>query len=159
MDFLSRRAPRCTLVNVETQERFECLLNPEGLTERISVQYRKHVIPGLGHQPLQYESTGNRQVPSLEFVLDQRLAPTDRGADSLLRFRSFLLALTQPVTPQIPSAPPRVLVIWPQVLTLEGVLSDVEFRYQALTEDGSVLAYVATCSFEEVLELRGAGVA
>jgi hypothetical protein len=157
MDFLSRRAPRCTLVNVATQERFECLLNPEGFSERVSVQYRRHVIPGLGHQPMQYESTTNRQVPSLEFVLDQRLSPSDGGADRLLSFRSFLLALTRPEAAQTPSAPPRVLVIWPQVLTLEGVLADVEFRYHALSEDGSVLAYVATCTFEEVLELRRPG--
>jgi hypothetical protein len=158
MEFLSARAPRCTLVNVETQERFECLLNPEGLAEKITVNYRRHVVPGLGYQPLQYESTSNRQVPSLEFVLDQRFSPSDEGAAHILRFRTFLLAFTKPVVPEIPSAPPRVLVVWPHVLTLEGVLSDVEFRYQALTADGSVLAYVATCTFEEVLELRGAGV-
>jgi hypothetical protein len=157
VDFLSRRAPRCTLVNVESQERFECLLNPEGLSEKIGVNYRRHVVPGLGYQPLQYESTSNRQVPSVEFVLDQRFSPSENGAEQILRFRTFLLAFTIPVVPQIPSAPPRILVVWPHVLTLEGVLSDVEFRYQALTADGAVLAYVATCTFEEVLELRGAG--
>jgi hypothetical protein len=157
MDFLSARAPRCVLVNVESQERFECLLNPEGLTEKISVNYRRQVVPGLGYQPLQYESTSNRQVPSLEFVLDQRFSPSEGGAAHILRFRSFLLTLTQPTDSEIPSAPPRVLVVWPDVLTLEGVLSEVEFRYQALTADGAVLAYIATCTFEEVIELRSAG--
>ena len=49
MEFLAAQPPRCTLVNVETRERFECLLNPEGLSEKISVNYRRHVIPGLGY--------------------------------------------------------------------------------------------------------------
>jgi hypothetical protein len=154
VEFVAARAPRCTLVNLETQERFECLLNPEGLSERFSVSYRRHTVPGLGHQPLQYESTNNRQVPSVEFVLDQRFTPSVDGAAGILRFRTFLLAFTKPVRADAPSAPPRVLVVWPNVLTLEGVLSDVDFRYVTLAADGSVLAYVATCSFEEVLELR-----
>ncbi len=157
MDFLASRPPRCTLVNLDTQERYECLLNPEGLTEKIGVQYRRHVVPGLGYQPLQYESTTNRGVPSLEFLVDRRFVGTASEQQDILRFRTFLLALTSPVTLGAPSAPPRVLVVWPQVLTLEGVLTDVEFRYQALTSEGGVLAYTATCGFEEVLELRRTG--
>jgi hypothetical protein len=157
MDFLAVRPPRCTLVNLVTQERFECLLNPETLTEKIGVQYRRHVVPGLGHHPLQYESTGNRLVPSVEFALDRRFAGTEPSQQNILVFRTFLLALTRPSRMEVASAPPRVLVVWPTVVTLEGVLSDVEFRYQAIAHDGTVLAYSATCTFEEVLELRSAG--
>ena len=114
-------------------------------------------MPGLSHQVLQYQSTGNRQLPGVEFYLDRFFAEEQPGAPDILAFRSFLRALTVPPagTQDVAgTAPPRVLVIWPQVVTVEAVVTDVEFFYEKIGADGQVLVYAATVGFEEILDFR-----
>ena len=52
------------------------------------------------------------------------------------------------------TAPPRVLFVWPEVLTVEAVVTDVEFQYRQVAVDGTVLVYAATVTFEEILDVR-----
>jgi hypothetical protein len=52
------------------------------------------------------------------------------------------------------TAPPRVLFVWPGVLTLESVLASVEFHYKQFANDGSVLVYTAVVGCEELLDAR-----
>jgi hypothetical protein len=151
MDFLATRSPRVTLVNLDTQERMECLINPETLTEKLSVIYRRLSVPGVGHQMLQYDSTSNRIVPSLELVLDKRLGKQPASDPDIIRFRDFLRKIARPAQVDLPSAPPTVLFVWPKVLSMECVLSELEFRYQVFGADGDLLMYTATCTLEEVL--------
>ena len=151
------RPPRCVLVNVTTGESMECLFNPVQLSEAVQVNYSRLAVPGLSHQVLQYQSTGNRKIPGVEFYLDRFFAVEQPGEPDILAFRAFLRALTVPPggTKDVETtAPPRVLIIWPQVLTIETVLTDLELCYCKLSADGSVLVYTATCSFEEVLDVR-----
>jgi hypothetical protein len=135
----------------------ECLLNPTQLSERVQVNWNRLQVPGLSHQVLQYQGTGNRQLSSVEFYLDKLFAAEQPGDTDILEFRRFLSALTVPPrgTEGVPAtAPPRVLVVWPNVLTVETVLTDLEFEYRRFGVDGRVLVYTATCGFEEILDSR-----
>jgi len=151
MDFLATRPPRVTLVNLDTQERMECLINPETLTEKLSVIYRRLSVPGVGHQMLQYDSTSNRVVPGLELAFDRRIGKPSVSEADIVAFRDFLRKVAQPAQVDLPSAPPTVLFVWPKVLSIECVLSDLEFRYQAFGAEGELLMYTATCTLEEVM--------
>ncbi len=146
------RPPRCTLVNVVTGESIECLFNPTQLTEKVQVNWNRLNVPGLSHQVLQFQSTGNRQLGGVEFYLDRFFASAQPGTTDVMAFRSFLRALTVP--PEGALAPPRTLVVWPKVITVETVLTDLEFQYRQFATDASVLVYTATCGFEEILDLR-----
>lgn len=150
------RPPRVTLVNVSTGESIECLFNPAQLSEKVQVNWNRLVVPGLSHQVLQYQSTGNRQLSSVEFYLDRYFAAQQPGAVDILKFRSFIRALTVPPNGDegVGASPPRTLFIWPKVVTIETVVTDAEFNYRRLASDGSVLAYTATVSFEEILDSR-----
>ena len=75
-------------------------------------------------------------------------APGDPDIDD---FRNFLRALTVPPASAEMAPPPRVLVIWPKVLVIETVLTELEFQYRVFAGDGSALIYTATCGFEEIL--------
>jgi hypothetical protein len=159
MDAVASRPPRVTLVNLDTQQRMECLVNPETLTERLSVIYRRLSVLGVGHQMLQYDSTSNRVIPGLEFVLDKRIGKQSDSDPDLTAFTDFLRAVARPAQVDLPSAPPTVLFVWPKVLSMECVLSEVEFRYQAFGAEGDLLMYTATCTLEEVLLPTLGGVA
>jgi hypothetical protein len=150
------RPPRCTIVNVATAEAMECLFNPTQLTEKLQVAWNRLVVPGLSHQVLQYQSTGNRQLAGVEFYLDRRFAAAQPGHPDVREFRNFLRALTVPPAALGPAAaaPPRVLVVWPGLLTMESIVTDVEFQFRQFAADGSALVFAATCTFEEILDAR-----
>jgi hypothetical protein len=151
------RPPRCVLVNVTTGESLECLFNPTQLTEKLQVNWNRQVVPGLSHQVLQFQSTSNRQLTGVEFYLDRFFATEQPGEPNILEFRAFLRALTAPpanTTGGLPTAPPRVLLIWPNVVTIECVVASVDFQYRQLAVDSTLLAYTASVTFEEVLDQR-----
>ncbi len=152
MDFVRARPPRCVLVNVDSGESLECLFNPAQLTEKWQIQWNRLVVPGLSHQPLQFQSTGNRQLANIEFYLDRFFAAENPSAPDILQFREFLGALTVATGSDGLSAPPRTLLVWPGFVTVEGVLTEVEFQYRQFALDGSVLVYTATCTLEVVGE-------
>jgi hypothetical protein len=157
LDAALARAPRCSLVNVATAESIECLFNPTQLTEKLQVNWNRLIVPGLSHQVLQFQSTSNAQFSGIEFYLDRFFA-TANGSDAVLgEFRSFLRALTVPVmgTETVAAtAPPRVLLIWPEVLTVECVVNTVEFQYRQFGAEGRVSVYTATVGFEAILDVR-----
>lgn len=151
------RPPRCVLVNVTSGEPIECLFNPTQLTEKVQVNYSRLAIPGMSHQTLQFQSTGNRQIPGVEFYLDRFFAEEQPSDPDIMDFRAFLLALTVPpggTEGVVDTAPPRVLVIWPDVVVVEAVVTELEFAYRQLAVDGAVLVYTATVGFEEILDVR-----
>lgn len=151
------RAPRCFLINVETAESIDCLFNPTQISEKVQVNWNRVTVPGLSHQLLQFQSTGNRQLSGVEFYLDRFFATEQSDDADILDFRGFLRALTVP--PQgvdgVPAtAPPRTLFVWPSVLSIETVLTDLEFQYKQFAADATVLVYTATVTFEEILDAR-----
>jgi hypothetical protein len=157
MDQVRARPPRCVLVNVTTGESMECLFNPTQLSEKVQVNWNRLTVPGLSHQVLQYQSTGNRQLSGMEFYLDRFFAAEQPGNPDILNFRSFIRALTVPPAGTegvIDTAPPRTLVVWPKVVTIETVVTDVEFQYRQLAVDNTILVYTATVGFEEILDVR-----
>ena len=151
------RPPRCALVNVVTGESIECLFNPTQLTEKVQVNWNRLAVPGMSHQLLQYQSTGNRELSSVEFYLDRTFAAEQPGDVDIMDFRAFLRALTVPpeATEGVAAtAPPRTLFIWPGVLTIEAVLTGVEFQYRQFGADGRALVWLASVNFEEILDVR-----
>ncbi len=151
------RPPRCMLVNVSTAESLECLFNPKDLTEKIDVNWTRLAVPGLSHQVLQFQNTGNRQLSGVEFYLDRFFAAAGDSSPELLDFRAFLRSLTVPPegTEGVPAtALPRLLLIWPNVVTVECVAASVEFQYRQLAVDGTARVYTATVTFEEILDAR-----
>ena len=157
LDLLAIRPPRCLLVNLDSGEELKCLMNPTELSERLQVNWNRVPVPGLSHQVLQYQNTQNRQLPSVEFYLDRILAAEEPGAADILAFRDFLRALTVPPAAAggvLTNAPPRLLFLWPDVLTLECVVTNLDFHYRRMGARGQVLVYTATCTLEEILDER-----
>lgn len=151
------RPPRCSLANVATGETLDCLFNPTQLVEKVQVNWNRLVVPGLSHQVLQYQGTGNRELTGIEFYLDRFFAQEQPGDPDILEFRAFLRALTVPpggTEGVAATAPPRVLFVWPEVLVIEAVATSVEFQYRQFGIDGRVLVYAASVSFEEILDVR-----
>ena len=46
------------------------------------------------------------------------------------------------------------LFVWPTVLSIETVLTDLEFQYKQFAGDATLLVYTAVVTFEEILDAR-----
>jgi hypothetical protein len=149
-DTLRVQAPRLVLTNLATLDELEAWANPPSLTEQRSAQWNRLSVPGLGHQPLQFGGTGNRRLADMELVFDRRTHPY---AD-LDAARQFLDRLVVPVRMTVPASPPRVLFVWPKLLTLEVVAETVELVHEHFAVDGTPIAMTAKLAFEHVLEMR-----
>ena len=97
MTHVMAKPQRCSLVNLTSGEEMPAFFNPQQLTERVQVNYARHNVPGMSHQPLQYVSTGNRTLPAVDFYLD-KIMSLDRGVTNfdIMDFRNFMHALTLP---------------------------------------------------------------
>lgn len=152
VSLIQSRPEPCLLINTHSGESMEPLINPDQLTEAVQVRYTRHQVPGLSFQPLQYEGTTNRTIKGFEFIFD-RLIAAERDAPDIREFRSFMRALTVPPAGSGPGphpAPPHVLLIWGEVVTLEAVVLDLEFHYRLVDPLGGVRAYTAICNLEAV---------
>ena len=144
------------LCNLKTGERLAFLLNPTEFSEGVQVNYNRLQVPGLSHQVLQYVSTGNVSLP-MEFYLDKFFAATIETDPDLLNFKRFLQALTVPVGGEedvVGGGPPRVLFVWPGLISLTCVITTLEFKYEQFNRDAEVLVYRARTTFEEIRDAR-----
>jgi len=144
------RPPRLVMINLVTSEELEAWANPAQLTETRSAQWNRLAVPGLGYQPLQYAGTTNRQLADVELAFDRRWAP-DADLDVARRFLDMLVA---PATTEVASAPPRLLLVWPKLLSLEVVAESVELTHEYIASDGTPLAMRAKLTFEAIAEPR-----
>ena len=139
------RPPRCVLVNVTSGESMECLFNPTQLSEKLQVNWNRLAVPGLSHQVLQFQSTANRQLSGVEFYLDRYFAAEQPGDVNILEFRAFLRALTVPpegTEDVAATAPPRVLFIWPEVVTVECVVGALVAVETVILFAGAISRYL-----------------
>lgn len=151
--FMARRAPRAELINLDTLERMKVPFNPTTLERSVSVAYQQIQVPGLSHRPLQYTGTDNRKITGLEFVLDK---VADRDVD-IHDFLGFVHALTIP--PEggrgvVGTRPPRLLFIWPGVVTIETVIRSFKERHVLFFSTGLPRQTRVTLEIEEIRDFR-----
>lgn len=142
--------PRLVIINLTTGDELTAWANPTQLTETRSAQWNRIAVPGLGYQPLQYGGTNNRQLADVELMFDRRWQP---DAD-LAAARRFLDALVAPASADVASAPPRLLLVWPKLLSLEVITESVELTHEYFASDGTPLAMRARLTFEAIAEPR-----
>jgi hypothetical protein len=153
---INTKPAKCEIVNLATYERKVVQFNPPTLTRSLKANWARLTVPGLSHQPLHFVNTGNTNLPAVEFQMD-------RGADpsfDVMDFFAFMRSLLLPPEPAggVPqTSPPRVLFVWPKVLSLEFIAMDVSERYDLFYPQGGVRAGVATVTFEQILDFRLTG--
>jgi len=145
------RPPKCLLINVHSGAQIEPLFNPTQVSEAVQVRYDRHHVAGLSHEVLQYRGTTNRRLSGVAFYLDRLFAEAQPGQPDIRAFRAFLRALTVPPRHSgggLPSPPPRLLFIWPEVVVMQAVVTDLEFQYRQFNAYGELMVYTARCTLE-----------
>jgi len=151
------------------QREFEFPFNPTELEESINVRWAEKQIVGQSHPTRQYVGTGPHTIPGVQFYvsafaqasqqeqLNRNLTGPPSPPRDILLFKRFLQSLTVPranARTVAGGAPPRVLFIWPKVISLVCTLNDLRIRYLQFATDGSPLIYIATVNFAEIRDVR-----
>lgn len=156
----AKKPERLSLTNLDTGEGFFCMFNPNQWEEQVNVNWNRQAVPGLSHQPLQYGYTENFQFDLDLFLRGEtpgevNQEPTKdkevKGLAGILDFRKFLMSLVYPrlSTTVGGSGPPRVLVVWPNVLTMTCVARSYRVQHTRFNTLGTTVEYGATMGFEE----------
>lgn len=151
--------PKATLMNTTTQERWEAPFNPSSFELQLRVNYKRTQSPGLSHERLSYQNTGNNVIP-LEFFVSQINTDQTMGsdfADALLDDQKFLQSLCYPESDIDYGyiGPPRVLFIWPNVITMIGRITQLNIMNRSFrSSDLTPIVMAAKLNFEEDLDER-----
>lgn len=128
----------------------EVQFNPAEFTRSIQAVYHEHEVLGQSFAPQEYLRTGNQEINlSLRYAVDEQgdleeLDQAQRFIESFLyppRAESFLS-----------NAPSRMLVIWPNTLSLRCRVHSVTFKHDMFNREGY------TCGLTIDLTLKEASV-
>ena len=161
----ARRPARMSLTNLDTGEGFFCQFNPTQWEEQVGVNWNRQNVPGLSHQPLQYGFTENMKVSLDLFARGEAPGEVNqsavkdkdvKGLAGILDFRKFLMSLVYPRQSSTVggAGPPRILLVWPNVLTLNVIATSYKVQHSRFNIQGTTVEYVATMGFEELRDTR-----
>lgn len=149
------RPKRMTLGNLSTGETLEALFNPEQFEREIAVQYARKRPLGLPHEVLQYTGTDNTKLPAIDLYARSSGDEIDRAQiEDFMRFLESLCYPPDSAQSVVQGSPPRVLFVWPNLLQLTCVVTNIRFRYQRFALDGGVTRFTASVALEEIRDVR-----
>jgi hypothetical protein len=147
------RPPRLVIFNLNENEGYEVQFNPTQFQESLSVNYDRMDVMGFSHKPLQYNSTSNMVIQMDLFFLSQD-APTHVSGQKVRRFLYSLCYAPKNTQAIVSGQPPRVLVVWPNTMSLTAKLTKLDITNTRFNILGQITEFTAAVEFEEVMDVR-----
>jgi len=148
-----RTPPRVSFTDLSSGTTVEAQFNPTELVERLSATWQELDVPGLSHQPLNFSHTGNET-----FIMTLRFRAQDQAElDRIHTARRFLKSLCVPVGGAddiLGGSPPRVLLVWPQMISMTCILRSVQFTHRIFNRQAKSVEYVAEIQMNEIRDFR-----
>lgn len=155
-DSVAQRPARMSIANVLTGDSIEVQYNPTEIEEALGAVYQKKISPGLSHTVKQFIHTEDLAI-SFDVNFDALTNPRSYTADDAMRARRFLHSLLYPRaggTTVAEGAPPRALLIVPNLYTLTTVIVKCRVRFTRFFPTGQPSAFTASLSIEEIRDFR-----
>lgn len=161
IQFVAGFPARGILVDLNSGADVDFPMNPTKLEEVIQVNWQEQRVVGMSHPVLQFVGTGAHTFPSVEFLADKYAMSRERNKNitevEFLFFKRFLQSLTVPPRSAknvAGGSPPRVLFIWPEVVSMVVVVRSVSIRHERFDIQGRSIRYIAQVTFSEVRDVR-----
>jgi hypothetical protein len=141
------------LANLANNEVLEAQFNPTDFEETVGVNWARQTVPGLSHQVKQFINTKD-----VQFKLELFNRVSDGGPAELARIkdaRKFLYAACHPRRAQslVGGGAPRLLFVWPKLITLTCVIDSLTFKYTRFNIEGDPVSYTSTLVLEEIRDV------
>lgn len=149
---VATRPPRMTITRFDDPRQvLEAQFNPEELKEATGAEWSKLVVPGNSHPVKQFSHTApNRFTFTLAFLA---ITGGPEAVAYLKSARSFLKSIERPrrQVGNIASAgAPRVIFVWPNLLTVVGTVEKCDFTFSRFASNGSPIEAKAAVEIEEI---------
>ncbi len=151
---IATRPPKMYVQDLITLEKIEAQFNPTTLERVIAVEWARLTIPGLSHRPLQYNFTDNSKTV-IELVYDAQSPGCT--VPQLLHVANFMesICYTKRGAQNVAGGQPsRVLIKWPNVLSLTCVVSNVRVKYERFNKEATPTYSRITVALEEIRDTR-----
>jgi len=148
----SIKPPRMTITNVASGDFIEAQVNPPEFEESQEANFNRQTVPGLSHQVMQFTNTNNYKLElELEYLLEKVSDMT-----SGYKARNFLFSCLHPRKGSTVTSggPPRVLFVWPQMVSLTCFLTKVTIKHDRFNKQAKSYHFKAKISLEEVRDVR-----
>lgn len=156
-DSLSALPQRLSFTNLQNGKTVEVPFNPTHFNTKTTADWARFKVLGLSHQPMHYLQTRNLRMvfPKVYFFADPR-----EGADGIRNMHEKLAYFESLMYPRrsaqdiMGAGPPRVLVVWPNFITLTCVLVDLSKDYKRFNLSGQPLQVDVSIDCDEIRDVR-----
>lgn len=154
-----KQAPLLHFVNLQTNESVSVQFNPGKIKIGSPVKWKEFIVPGMSHQPLHYLYTGNVHMQfKLRFIAHAE--DGDTGIKKNLDTMYYLESLKYPkrgATTITDAGPPRVLVVWPNFLSLTCVIKKLDHEITRFNLDGIPIDFESKLDIMAIRDMRLTG--
>ena len=158
-----RPTQRMSITDLTTLEEVEMQFNPSELTETVRIDWARLRIPGLSHERLQFNHTENYKA-TFRLIFDALTENSSgisirRGNDAArnLDTRNFLMSLCYPkqgAATVSDGEAPRVLLVWPNLISLTAKIDELKFHHSRFALDGTPTFFEVDITLEEIRDTR-----
>lgn len=146
--------PGISIGNLQTGETKQLAVVPTELTEQVAAEYVRHNVLGLPHRKLHYVGTENHTFENLVFFYVSETVEERRRMDDERRFLLSLLYPRESVDGVARGGPPRLLFLWPGLVSMTCILANVSITHEKFNLIGEPVNSRVTLSFEEIRTTR-----
>lgn len=147
---------RMSVMNVATGDVLDVQYNPTELDEELAINWNKLAVLGLSHMPQQYQQTDNH---GFEFELAFRAwDASGNRLDDIQQMRRQILSwgysMRNNVATVVGGAPPRLLFVWPTLVSMTCVMKKVHFKHTFFNRGATPVHSSARITLEEIRDFR-----
>jgi len=153
---------RASLINEDTGQVREFLINPEELTTKIEVEWNRAAALGGSSQRLSYQHTNNMKFDltlrynRIVYAERRRVGSSAseqlRAAKDFEGNRLYLMSLCYPrgrTTDILRRSPPPCLLLWPNYLAVRVVVTSLDITDKLFATNGAPIMFEAKLGLEE----------
>lgn len=148
------RPPRLSITNLRTGETYYFPFTPETFKETIKANWNKQTILGMSHNNLQYSNTDNYEIDPMKFFFR---GDSPEEVDLIHEGRKYLMSLmyaSAGADSVREGGPPRVLFIWPQMVSMTCVIEVLSLSHLKFNVEGRSTMFTAELGFLEIRDSR-----
>ena len=142
-----------SLGNLATGETLGTQFLPDTLEESVRAVYAMIDVPGLSHQPQQFQHTENVGY-DLDLYFRIMYATDQQRLDDARKFLHAACYPREGADSVATGAPARILFVWPGLVSMTCTIHEVKIKYLQFSPQGLPTVFTARVTVQEVRDVR-----
>jgi len=149
----SETPERMTITDLQSDESITVQFNPKELKRKLGANYAMKEVLGNSHQEHEYLNTVTQDLSFDLFSLVETQEQLGHSEETMKFLESLLYAPANPDS-IASGAPPRVLLLWPNTMSITCRLDELAFTHQRFNRHGYTTQWTARTAWTQALLRR-----